>query len=123
MFRRLPQAWLGDCFGRLKVELLLASNRLSGGDNEYGAPDCSELCEAAGAVAEGVVRRCFAKAGDDARAEKGSGRTDVQPLAPPTNKAHLPFDFDDCFFFFAITYSFGLPTPTQNNRALQMNTA
>ena len=56
------------------------------------------------------------------RAEKGSGRTDVQPLAPPTNKAHLPFDFDDCFFFFAITYSFGLPTPTQNNRALQMNT-
>ena len=67
--------------------------------------------------------QCFAKASDDARAEKGSGRTDVQPLAPPLNKAHLPFDFDFFIFFFAITNSFGLPLPTQNNRALQMNTA
>jgi len=37
------------------------------------------------------------------RAEKGSGRTDVQPLGPPLNKAHLPFDFDFFIFFFAIT--------------------
>jgi hypothetical protein len=32
----------------------------------------------------------------------------------------LPFDFDFFIFFFAITYSFGLPSPTQNYRALQI---
>jgi hypothetical protein len=29
-------------------------------------------------------------------------------LGPPLDKAHLPFDFDDFVFFFAITYSSGL---------------
>ena len=44
-------------------------------------------------------------------------------LRPPLNKAHLPFDFDFFIFFFAIALLLELPSPTQNNVALQMNTA
>ena len=61
--------------------------------SDRSAADRGECGEAAGAIMEGVVRQCFAKASDDARAEKGSGRTDVRPLGSTTKQGSLAFRF------------------------------
>jgi hypothetical protein len=68
-----------------------------------GPADRVQRGEAAGAVAKGVVRRCFAKASDDATAEKANGRTDVRPLGASLNEAHVFVFFAFFDFFVPIT--------------------